>query len=159
MIDLNKYGVNQQKGRKYENIIYMLALIYNRYEKIISEYLADYNMTIGKFNILMAVCYKGKEKGISQVSIGESLIVSAGNITILVEKLVKEGFVTRVQNPENRRENIIKITKKGGTLIEKIWPGYDKLIEEMTNKLPKKEHERCSKMLGEWYSNLIEEKK
>ncbi len=158
MIDLNKYGVNQQKDRKYENIIYTLALIYNRFEKAISEYLADYDMTTGKFNILMAVCYKGKTEGISQVSIGESLIVSAGNITTLVEKLVKEGFVTRIQNPENRRENIIKITKKGAATIEKIWPGYNNLIEEMTNKLPKKEHQYCSKILGEWYSNLTEEK-
>lgn len=158
MINLNKYGVNQEKGRGYENIIYMLALVYSHYEKVISEYLADYKMTVGKFNILMVVRFIGKEEGISQVAIGERLIVSAGNITTLVEKLVKEGLVSRVQNPDNRRENIIRITKKGESLTEKIWPGYNDRIEKMTNLLPKKEHEYFSKNLGEWYSKLVKGK-
>lgn len=158
MTDLEKYGVDRGKGRKYESIVYTLALIYGKYEKCISEYLSEYGMTIGKFNILMAVRYVGKEEGVSQVAIKDRLIVSAGNITTLAEKLVKDGLISRKQNPESRRENIIKITKKGTDLIEKIWPRYNELIEDMANKIPKKEHEYFSKILAQWYSNLSEVK-
>jgi MarR family 2-MHQ and catechol resistance regulon transcriptional repressor len=154
MADFKKYGILPEKGRKYENIIYVIALIYEKYIRIISDYLAKFNLSPAKFNLLMVVCFQGGKDGITQVAIGGKLIVSAGNITGLVEKLVKDGLVTRETNPQNRRENKIKITPKGRTLIDKVWPGYNDLANKMTDIIPPSEQPRLSKILESWFIGM-----
>ncbi|WP_424245945.1 DNA-binding MarR family transcriptional regulator [Elusimicrobium posterum] len=154
MADFRNYGIEPEKGRKYENIIYVMALIYDMYMSEISHYLAQYDLSPAKFNLLMVVAYQGGAKGITQVAIGEKLIVSPGNITGLVEKLVKDGFITRTQNPQSRRENIIKITAKGQKLIDKVWPGYDALAKKMTDILPGADQANLTKILEKWFGAM-----
>lgn len=158
MTDFRAYGINPEKGRKYENIIYVIALIYETYMEKVSKYLAQYKLSPAKFNLLMIVRYQGKAEGITQVAISERLIVSAGNITGLVERLVKDGLITRKQNPDNRRENIIKVTPKAEKLIDSLWDGYDKLVQELTNAVAAKDQPELAKILEAWFAKINEKK-
>ncbi len=154
MGDFERYGILPQKGRKYENIIYVMALIYGLINKEVEEYFRKFNLTSYKFNILMVVGFQNEGKGISQVEIGRHLITTPGNITKLVEALCKEELVTRVQNPASRRENIIKITPKGRKLIDKLWPEYDALLKSRTDILPKDKQEELAEILKNWFLGL-----
>lgn len=156
--DLSSYGINPAKGRKYENITYVLALIYNVLQAKVEFYLANYNLSAVQFNLLMLVAYRNNGKGLKQADISSHLIASASNITKLVEKSVKTGLITRQTNPLSRRENIICITKKGQNLIDKLWPGYDKLVRSMTEKIPSKDRTFTEKILNNWLFALQKEK-
>lgn len=154
MADFTAYGINPEKGRKYENIIYVMALIYEAYMDKVSKYLAQYKLSPAKFNLLMIVRHQGGEEGITQVAISERLIVSAGNITGLVERLVKDGLITRKQNPKSRRENIIKITPKAEKLIDSLWGGYDTLVKDLTNLVSQKDQAILTKILDDWFAKI-----
>ena len=154
MSDLSRYGIDPSKGRKYENIVYVMALVYEEYMDIMSKYLSKYGLSPAKFNLLIVVQYQGGNNGISQVAISERLIVSAGNITGLVERLVKEGLLTRRQNPRSRRENIIKTTPKAAKLIEDLWPGYDALVKKLTDIIPAKDRPHFAKTLENWFEGI-----
>ena len=156
--DLTSYGIIPNKGRKYENITYVLALIYNILHSKVEDYLVKYNLSAVQFNLLMLVAYRNKGKGLKQADISSHLIASASNITKLVEKSVKTGLITRQTNPLSRRENIICITKKGQNLIDKLWPGYDKLVRSMTEKIPSKDRTFTEKILNNWLFALQKEK-
>lgn len=154
MGDFEKYGILPQKGRKYENIIYVMALIYGLINKEVEAYFRKFNLTSYKFNILTVVGFQNEGKGISQVEIGRRLITTPGNVTKRVEALYKEGLITRVQNPASRRENIIKITPKGRKIIDKLWPQYDALLRSRTDILPKGKQEHLAQTLKNWFLGL-----
>ena len=157
-VNLRSYGINPDKGRKYENITYVLALVYNVLQIQVEKYLAAYGLTAVQFNLLMLAAYSGKGKGLSQVELSKRLIASASNITKLVEKSVRAGFITRQTNPQSRRENIICITPKGQVLIDKVWPDYDKLVRGLTEKIPAKNRPVIEQILRNWLFDLLKEK-
>jgi MarR family multiple antibiotic resistance transcriptional regulator len=156
--DLRPYGVNPAKGRDYESIMYVFALIYNRLQTRVDAYFAACGLSAVQFNLLMLAAYQNKGQGISQVQAATHLIASASNITKLVEKSVQEKLLTRQTNPNSRRENIICITKKGQALIDKVWPGYDRLMRSLTGKIPAKNRPQMEQILKNWFIALQEEK-
>lgn len=157
-VNLRSYGINPEKGRDYENIAYVLALIYNLLQMRVEKYLLSYGLSAAQFNLLMLAAYQNNGRGLSQVELSKRLIVSSSNITKLVEKSVQASLITRQANPQSRRENIICITKKGQNLIDEIWPGYDKLVGELTERIPSAARFQFKTILYDWLLSLQKEK-
>lgn len=156
--NLQSYGINPKKGRRYENITYVLALVYNRLQTRVERYLFSYGLSAVQFNLLMLAAYQNNGKGLNQVELSKRLIASASNITKLVEKSVRAGLLTRKTNPQSRRENVICITPKGQALIDKVWPGYDRLVKSLTEKIPAPRRPQIEQILRDWFVLLQEEK-
>ena len=156
--NLRPYGINPEKGLAYENITYVLALVYNLLQARVEKYLLPHGLSAVQFNLLMLAAYQNNGKGLSQVELSKRLIASASNITKLVEKSVQADFITRKTNPQSRRENIICITKKGQELIDKVWPGYDQLVKSLTEKISAKSRPQMEQILKDWFFALQEEK-
>lgn len=155
MNNFETYGILAKKGRKYENILYIMALIYGIINKEFEDYFQANGLSTYKFNILTVAAFQNEGKGISQVEIGRHMITTtAGNIAKLVDSLYKEGFLTRVQNPKSRRENIIKITPAGRKRIDEVWGGYDALARKLADMLPKEAHDVFADNLAKWFLNL-----
>lgn len=157
--DLRTYGINPAKGRKYENVTYVLALIYSILQTRVEKQLAPCGLTPVQFNLLMLAAYQNNGNGLKQVEMGKRLIASASNVTKLVDKSVKEGLLSRAQNPQSRREHIIKITAKGQKLIDKVWPEYDQLVRRLTDRIPAKQQRAAAEILNNWLENLQQEDK
>ncbi len=154
MKTLKNFGIEIKKDNHQEVAIYGLACVYSFIDKEISAYLRPYNLSLAKFNALMVIQHIGKEKGLSQIEIGRRLIVTASNMTRLLDKLVKEGLVERLSRKGDRRVNIIKITKKGTEILDKAWPGYHKKILELANLLEKDELKETAKLIVKWCNKL-----
>ncbi len=150
MLDLNKYGFSEQWNEQ-EEIVYCTALMYNRVSGLIANYLKDFNLTVGKFNILFALKSHGGIEGIKQVEVSKHLIVTPSNMTKMIDKLEKEGFVTRSALEGDRRVNIVKITKKALDLLETIWEGYNKVIESSVQNLTQTQQKQLARLLKTWY--------
>jgi len=152
MESLEMYGI--EKGKNNEEAIYSLALIYNIIHNEISTFLKKYNLTPGKFNILVAIKRRGGKKGIRQVEVSKHLIVTPSNMTKLIDKLEKDGLVARSALEGDRRVNITKITKKGSDLIDKAWVGYHQILVDLMNKLDQKDQKQLSSLLMQWLGAL-----
>lgn len=150
---LERFGIEIGKDKMQEGAIYGLASAYLLIERNISDYLRAFNLTPAKFNALMSLKHKGKSKGLSQIEIGRCLIVTASNMTRLLDKLAKEGFIERTLREGDRRVNLIKITPKGSEVLDKAWPGYYSRIREMANLLGK-DLKQAYDLLLKWYVKL-----
>ena len=157
--NLRPYGINPEKGRVYENITYVLALVYNLLQTRVEKFLLPHGLSAVQFNLLMLAAYQNNGQGLSQVDLSKRLIASASNITKLVEKSVRAGWLTRKTNPQNRRANIICITEQGQKLIDSIWPGYDALLRSLTACIPAQEQAAMAQILDKWFFNLQQENK
>jgi len=150
MVELDQYGISQEWNRQ-EEIVYCTALMYNKVSGLISNYLKEYNLTIGKFNILMALKSYGGVEGIKQVEVSKHLIVTPSNMTKMIDKLEKEGLVTRSALEGDRRVNIVKITKKALNLIDTVWNGYNKVIQNSVQGLTQVQQKQLAGLLKIWF--------
>ena len=125
-------GVREGKDRVNEEVIYNIARAYSILETTISRVLSPFGLSPGKFNIMLMVRHAGGEKGIAQNEISRLVLVTTSNMTRMIDKLEKDRYVQRLPQKMDRRVNLIKITKKGSDLLDKVWPHYIKEVNRIT---------------------------
>jgi DNA-binding MarR family transcriptional regulator len=153
---LKTFGVSEGQTKHYEEAIYSVTLINNIIDKNVSSEHAKYNLTPGKFNILMVVKHVGKDKGIKQVDISKNLILTPSNITKLIDKLEKDKLVTRSAPSGDRRVNIVTITEKGSKVVGMASVASIAKFKSMAGKLSQEKIKTLSSLLMEWL-NLLQE--
>ncbi|MDF2616482.1 MAG: MarR family transcriptional regulator, partial [Sedimentibacter sp.] len=79
--------------------------------------------------------------------ITEKVLSTAGNMTVIIENLVKDGMVTRTIDPNDRRVNLISITEKGRKIIADNFPEHVDNINEIFSVLSTEEKENLLKLL------------
>lgn len=156
MKPFRRFGVDICKSNMSEGSIYGVACTFSLLEKVISDTLRPYSLSPAKFNAMMIIKHKGKDKGISQIEIGRHLIVTASNMTRLIDKLEREGFIERLNLEGDRRVNLIKISKKGSNLLDQVWSGYYKKIQELGKLLNQDELRQLARILEKWCDKISE---
>ncbi len=150
------YKIEVGKGKHKEEMVYGVALVYNLINRKVSAYLYPFNLSVAKFNVLMAIKHVGGKEGISQVDIGNRLIVSASNLTRILDKLERGGLIIRSSREGDRRVNVVMVTKEASDLLDKIWPGYVQIIEKLGDKLEIHEQKVAADLLIKWFDKLNE---
>lgn len=114
----------------------------------LNRHLAESDLTVSQFGVLEALYHLGP---LNQKALGEKLLKSGGNITLVIDNLEKCGFVQRKDNPEDRRSVLIHLTPKGKKFIDAFFPQHLKQIQKEFEVLTGKEKEelaRICKKLG-----------
>jgi MarR family transcriptional regulator, organic hydroperoxide resistance regulator len=75
------------------------------------------NLTIVQFKSLMIINFEGST---NFKTLARILRVSPPNVTGVVDRLVEQELVSREDNPQNRRMQILKVTEKGDALIRDL---------------------------------------
>ena len=106
-------GVSKSRLRTWLKILKTSNLI----EKQIKEKLRDeHNTTLPRFDVMSAL-YRSSS-GLKMNEISGVLKVSNGNITGIIDRLVKEGHVLRVAIEGDSRSNLVKWPNKGLSQFE-----------------------------------------
>jgi len=103
---------------------------------------------VGQFGVLEALLHLGP---MTQCVLGEKLLRSGGNITLVIDNLEKHGLVRRERQTEDRRTIVIHLTPKGMRLIKRVFPAHAKMILKEMSQLEPKEQEdlrRLCRKLG-----------
>lgn len=131
------------------DLLHQLHKIVFTVDKAADEILTkNINLTFSQFLILIAVTFKPK---CSQKDIAKFLNVTEAAISRQILLLEKQGYITIYINKENRRENIITITKLGTkkrTQAEKLL-GRESLdyFKDFTKSEAKQFHKLSEKFL------------
>ncbi|KZL90203.1 MarR family winged helix-turn-helix transcriptional regulator [Clostridium magnum] len=95
----------------------------------------------------------GGQKTLTEIS--ESLGLPNSTASVLVDKLVKQGMLTRVRDVDDRRKVLICITDKAMELEEKISGEFTEYLKELINPATDEEVETIFKGL-ETLTKVIE---
>ena len=113
----------------------------------LNRHLSDVNLTVSQFGTLEVLFHLGP---LNQRTIGEKLLKSGGNITMVIDNLEKQGYVIRKKDPDDRRAVLIHLTPKGEKFIEKFFPKHLEKIKEEFSVLSDEEKktlaEICKKL-------------
>lgn len=155
-VDLTQYGIDRDPAKIHEQLIYTTALIYNVLNSEITTYLSQFDMTPGKLNVLVAIQHHGGDEGLPQVQISRHLIVTKSNMTKHLDKLEREGLITRSSRPGDRRVKIVRITPKAEKLLNTLWDEYNAQLKRLAAKMGVTKQRQLAGLLMEWFGGLVE---
>ena len=101
-----------------------LYRVVQKIDRMQSAYLRSWDLNTAQFDVLAHV---GAHKGITQQALSDSLLVTKGNISQLLDRMEKLDLLKRCQE---KRNNTLALTEKGQELFERVVPTTEKLIEE-----------------------------
>jgi len=126
-------------------------------EKEGDRVLRPFRLTASQFNLLILLKYQSFGGSINQTQLGDMMLVNRSNVTGLVDRTERRGWVRRVADPEDRRVNLIQLTKEGRRVIESAETAYFKRIEEVVAGIGKRENQTLCAIL-EGIRNAIRSK-
>lgn len=112
-------------------------------------------LTGAQYNLLNVLAES--EGGLSQRAISDRLVVDRSNVTGLIDRMEKAGWVKRTDDPEDRRVYRVILTPAGRKLWEKVTPRYQAVVAQVTRGLSERRmHEvvavlrELERAAGEW---------
>ncbi|MDP6344441.1 MAG: MarR family transcriptional regulator [Alphaproteobacteria bacterium] len=89
----------------------------------------DFATTLPRFDLLSQL--DRSPGGLSMTELSQRLMVSNGNLTGLVDRLVADGQVSRRADPKDRRTSHISLTARGKRHFDEMTPAHETWVEDM----------------------------
>ncbi|MCA1661303.1 MAG: MarR family transcriptional regulator [Novosphingobium sp.] len=90
---------------------------------------SEFDTTLPRFDV-MAALWRAPE-GMMMSELSRFLLVSNGNVTGIVERLVADGLVARTGRDGDRRASIVRLTEAGRTAFSAMAAANARWIEEL----------------------------
>lgn len=135
-----------------ELLVRATALLYTKAEKITNAFFLSFGITTAQYNVLALLAEEDNQ--INQLTISKRMLVSQGNITRILDKLVTAGLIKRTEDKQDRRHKCVSITPKGKTLHGKIKPAYERFLRRLPGSLPESVQQRTAYALIAWAHSL-----
>ena len=100
----------------------------------------------GRVSVLMAL-NAAPDKAMALSDLGAYLVVTRPNITGLIDGLVAEGLVKRVDHPDDRRVVLAQLTPAGREFMRKFVPVHHRAINAITSGMTKQEKRQLVTLL------------
>jgi MarR family 2-MHQ and catechol resistance regulon transcriptional repressor len=105
-------------------------------EKADRASITETGLTISDFTIMEVLLHRGP---LPINAIGEKVLLTSGSMTAAVNRLVKKGFVTRIQDSEDGRCFHVHLTNDGRSVIEKAYARHESSLEKIVTVLTDRE--------------------
>lgn len=92
-----------------------------------------FDTTLPRFDLLAQLDAASVDfpRGLTMSELSRRLMVTNGNLTGLVDRLAREGLVTRVASAPDRRAQIVSLTPAGRRALDSMTPDHAEWIREM----------------------------
>jgi DNA-binding MarR family transcriptional regulator len=111
------------------------------------QILRPYGLTDSQFNVLMLLKYQTKDGTINQTRLGDMLLVNRSNVTGLIDRLEKSGWVERVADPVDRRVKLLTLTPAGDEILQKAEKTYTAEVIQAMSSFSAQERAMLSSLL------------
>ena len=135
-----------------EEIMPALMKKFARYQ--VSE-LYQGQITLPQFMVLNFLAHSGESK---MKDLAGFMHVTTAAMTGIVERLVRDGYVKRLYDPEDRRIIRVDLTTKGKELLFKIRQQRRRLVIKVFSKISDRDREDYLRILRQISDVLTEEK-
>jgi MarR family transcriptional regulator, 2-MHQ and catechol-resistance regulon repressor len=104
---------------------------------------APLKLTVSQFGVLETLFHVGP---LYQKQLGQKILKSSGNITMVVDNLEMRGFVQRIRDEKDRRRYAVHLTTKGRRIIRAFFPRHVSRIVDEMNVLTKAELDELGRL-------------
>ncbi|RXK06580.1 MarR family winged helix-turn-helix transcriptional regulator [Halarcobacter bivalviorum] len=145
---IEKFFDNMEQQKEYDvfNISLPITLIYkNNYNKNEQMFKQKYNLIHSDVDVLASLYFNGKE--LSPTELYSAIIFSSGGMTKVLKKLESLKYISRKENPNDKRSMLVKLEKSGEEILLNCLDDLIELKKETYNALTEKEREDLKRIL------------
>jgi DNA-binding MarR family transcriptional regulator len=125
-------------GTLADEAVVSLMVAADHFEQAIAPIWERHGITGDQYNVLRIL--RGVHPaGHPRNEVARRMIHRAPDVTRMLDRLVRQGLVARVRNPEDRRESIATITKAGLAVLERIDPAVHATQTAITGSLSERD--------------------
>jgi MarR family 2-MHQ and catechol resistance regulon transcriptional repressor len=126
----------------------LMRIVYKRFYNA-------YNLSEPKFFVLLLL--SKAEDGIPLNEIGKMMLVSRANMTTLIERMVKEGYVAKQENEEDKRSTKAVLTTLGKQIYDEVIESHKEFSQKLVCSLTEEEQDLMNGLLKKIQFGVIEE--
>lgn len=105
-----------------------VARAYQTCDKVMHRKLAEVGLTVPQYDLLMSLM---KKDGQTQQELARRLLVVKSNVSSLLSRAEREGWIRRESNPEDARGKIVTLTAAGKRLAKRGWRVQAEVVTTM----------------------------
>jgi DNA-binding MarR family transcriptional regulator len=114
-------------------------------QRLRSQFREKFQVTLPQFDVLSEL--ERAEEPLTMSQLSSDLMVSNGNVTGVVDRLVKSGLVKRMRSRRDRRVQNIRLTKEGAEHFRKMARWHEQLVSEIFSSMSSAELEKLQELL------------
>ncbi len=84
-----------------------------------NEWLAEFDLNDGRYTVLQTLATAGNN-GFSQAELADRLGQSESNVSTLIERMQRDGFVDRSRSEADRRKRVLLISSRGRSTLDGV---------------------------------------
>jgi DNA-binding MarR family transcriptional regulator len=115
----------------------------------------QFDTTMPRFDV-MAALYRAPD-GMLMSDLSRFLLVSNGNVTGIVDRLVTEGLVSRARRNGDRRTSIVRLTDDGIAAFSEMAAAHEGWVDDLLGDFGADEARRLATMLRSFRSDWEDE--
>jgi DNA-binding MarR family transcriptional regulator len=119
---------------------------------------SKFGLQTGEFDVIAALRRAGKPYELTPKQLYEALMLSSGAMTSRLDRLERAGLIERHASPTDRRSVNVRLTQKGGKLIDEILPHHVANEQEALASLSAREREQLDHLLGKLIRGLEQDR-
>lgn len=141
------------KNVKFSEFIQVSIQTQQEYKNYLRKRLkqGDIDLTLETFQVLMILWNKD---GVNQQVLADLLHKDKATITYLLDSLCKRSLVKRKEDPKDRRNKLIFLTKKGTEIEERVLPLMENLLENASRGISAEELNAGLLLFNKIHQNL-----
>lgn len=155
MTDVDHFGVGTLPDEKQGLRIWLKLLSCSVIvEKTVRQKLSKtFETTLPRFDVMAAL--DRFPDGMTLGELSDHLLVSNGNITGLINRLVEDGIVIRTINPRDRRAQKVRLSRKGEKVFSEMAAAHEEWIETMFHDFNGDDREQMITLLTHLKSSIL----
>lgn len=107
--------------------------------------------TMARFDLLATL---DRNDGQPLASLSRVLLVTAGNLTGLVDRAARDGLVVKRSDARDRRVSRVYLTRKGRALVQQLVPRHARAVQRTLSPLSAQEQGDLRRILGKLRDGL-----
>ena len=123
-----------------------LFLVSSRYTDQVEATCKAEGITMSHYTVLWVVCLS-EGQGVPMRTVTDGLLTRAADATRLVDRLALDGYVTRANSAEDRRVVLVRATRSGRALFQKLTESIKELHRSQWSALSVREMRELRRLL------------
>ncbi|BBU39037.1 MAG: MarR family transcriptional regulator [Bacillaceae bacterium] len=113
------FSYTQEEMERALNLFHTLAKAYKNVSDHANRDSKEHGLNPTEYAVLELLYIKGPQK---LQQIGSKLLLVSGNVTYVIDKLEKNGWIYREKNPKDKRSVYANLSEKGRQYFDEIYP-------------------------------------
>ena len=114
---------------------------------------SEFQTTLPRFDVLAQIARSPEGQPMRELS--ERLMVTNGNITPLVDRLVEDGLVIREPSTDDRRVQHVKLTNTGKQALDSMIPEHKDWVSDLMQDMDRSQATALYTLLGQLKNSIL----